>query len=243
MAVNVITPSNLGNEFDLGVIEQSKIHIKVDGNTIKRDATTGVLSAEGLQLEDLIATGHAIANIKDAAGATIGQLKETIIQIADGLNSTTITGEDGVPVSITKVGTVSITLDPVAKTIQSVVNGVASTAVDISAFYADINVDSIDSTDAANYIWKFKETDGTEHVLDLSSLVAITTTNGQTITFTGNGTVGSPLSAELKVDSTVAGNLLKTGASGAYVNPTDVTALATVDVQDAFGNHLYYAMP
>jgi hypothetical protein len=243
MAVNVITPSNLGNEFDLGVVESGKIHIKVDNNTIKRDATTGVLSAEGLNLEDLIAQGHAIANIKDASGAVIGQLKETIIQIADGLNSTTITAEDGTQTSITKIGTVSLVLDPVAKTIQSVVNGVASTAVDISAFYADINVDSIDSTNAANYIWKLKETDGTEHTLDLSSLVAITTTNGQTITFSGNGTTATPLSAELKIDSAVSGNLLKAGAGGAYVQPSDVTALATVDVQDAFGTHLYYAMP
>lgn len=243
MAVNVITPSNLGNEFDLGVIESGKIHIKVDGNTIKRDSTTGVLSAEGLQLEDLIAQGHAIANIKDATGTVIGQLKETIIQVAEGLNSISITKEDGSVSSLTKVGTVNLVVDPIGKTIQTFVNNVPSPAVDISAFYADINVDSIDSTNAANYIWKFKETDGTEHILDLSSLVAISTVNGQTISFTGNGTVLSPLSAELKLDTGVTGNLLKVSAQGAYVYPLDVTALATVDVQDAFGTHLYYAFP
>jgi len=38
--------NNLGNDFDIGVIEASKIHVKVDGTSIVRDPSTGVLSAD-----------------------------------------------------------------------------------------------------------------------------------------------------------------------------------------------------
>lgn len=45
MPTNVVTPNNLGNEFDLGVIEPNKIHVKVDNATVVRDPLTGVISA------------------------------------------------------------------------------------------------------------------------------------------------------------------------------------------------------
>lgn len=43
MAVQVVTPNNLGNEFDLGVIEANKIHVKL-GSGLVRNAGTGVIS-------------------------------------------------------------------------------------------------------------------------------------------------------------------------------------------------------
>ena len=53
MAVLVVTTSNLGNEFDLGVIEAGKIHIKVDGVTITRNIATGVLSVDPSAFQDI----------------------------------------------------------------------------------------------------------------------------------------------------------------------------------------------
>lgn len=47
MAVKVVTPGNLGNEFDLGVVEAGKVHLNVDGVTLRRNVGTGVLSAAG----------------------------------------------------------------------------------------------------------------------------------------------------------------------------------------------------
>jgi len=39
-----VTPANLGNEFDLGVIEANKVHLNL-GDSLTRDALTGVLDA------------------------------------------------------------------------------------------------------------------------------------------------------------------------------------------------------
>lgn len=38
MTKAVVTPANLGDEFDIGVIEANKIHVKIDGTTIVRNA-------------------------------------------------------------------------------------------------------------------------------------------------------------------------------------------------------------
>jgi len=44
MTVNVVTPGNLGNDFDVGVEEPSKVHVNIDGTSIVR-SVMGVLSA------------------------------------------------------------------------------------------------------------------------------------------------------------------------------------------------------
>ena len=41
----VVTPTNLGPEFEIGTTTPSKITVKVDGSSVIRDATTGSLSA------------------------------------------------------------------------------------------------------------------------------------------------------------------------------------------------------
>lgn len=73
-------------------------------------------------------------------------------------------------------------------------------------------------------------------------MLPIVTASTNSILNTGVGTTASPLTSNLKVD-VLAGNLLKVTASGTKVDPTDVTILASVDVQDAFGVHLYYSFP
>lgn len=53
MTTNVVTLNNLGNDFDIGQIEPSKIHVKVDGTTITRDSTTGTLSVDPSAFTDI----------------------------------------------------------------------------------------------------------------------------------------------------------------------------------------------
>lgn len=45
MPVNVVTVPNLGNSFDLGSIQANKIHVNVDGATLVRNPTSGLISA------------------------------------------------------------------------------------------------------------------------------------------------------------------------------------------------------
>jgi hypothetical protein len=62
MMVTLLTPGDLGNEFDLGV-EPGKVHLKVDGTTISRDAGTGVLSAVAPAKAIVIADGTEFISI------------------------------------------------------------------------------------------------------------------------------------------------------------------------------------
>lgn len=48
MVQAVVTPNNLGPEFDQGVLVANKITVKVDGTTVTRNGVTGVLSAAGV---------------------------------------------------------------------------------------------------------------------------------------------------------------------------------------------------
>lgn len=49
---NLVHVNNLGNDFDIGVIEANKIHVKVDGTTIVRDPATGVVGVNPSALVD-----------------------------------------------------------------------------------------------------------------------------------------------------------------------------------------------
>lgn len=211
--VRVITPSNLGQEFDLGVIEQGKIHVKVDGTTITRDAN-GVLSSVGTVVEssNTSKTTKNIAAIKDAGGNVIGNIKETVTAVVSTLNEFTFTNELGVENSITKVSDVSLTVDAVAKTLKTTINGVESTAVDISALYADTNL-IFDSY--ANYILTFHTEQGSPVTINLEDLLPVVVQNTTTTSITGNGTSSSPLAVALKV-STAIGNILEVDSQGLY---------------------------
>lgn len=61
-----VATTNLGNEFDIGNIEASKIHIKVDNTTIKRDLS-GILSSVGQVFDFNELTG--VASITEPQGA------------------------------------------------------------------------------------------------------------------------------------------------------------------------------
>ncbi len=62
----VVTPSNLGNEFEIGVTEANKIHLKVDGITLLRSGA-GVLSAAGAAaVDEVVRAAAALAGVAPA---------------------------------------------------------------------------------------------------------------------------------------------------------------------------------
>lgn len=74
---------------------------------------------------------------------------------------------------------------------------VVSTPLAINA--SDINVSNaiLENPGAGVYRLVITETDASQHIVDLSSLVAMISSNTAEITFTGNGTPASPLTAAL----------------------------------------------
>lgn len=210
MAVNVVIASNLGSEFDLGQQEAGKIHLKIDGTSLQRDNVTGKLSAIGQTIDGVLSEGHNIANVKDASGNTIANIKETVIAVSQSLNGISITKEDGTVTSITKVSTTSLVVDPTAKTLKSVVNGVESTAVDISALYADTNL-IFDSYE--NYVLTFHKEDNTPVTINLEDLLPVVVEDSSTARVTGDGTSSNPLSVDVKI-SKAGGNILDVDAEG-----------------------------
>lgn len=97
-------------------------------------------------------------------------------------------------------------------------------SVDLSAFSADINVDAVSFTNPSAGVWNLtiKETDETEHTVNLADLVAAVTLDSDEIDFVGNGTVGTPLTANIKTINAVKIN---------YDNSS--SGLTSTDVQSA----------
>jgi len=50
----VVRPQNLGAEFDIGVEESGKIHVKIDGVTLVRDPSTGKISVDTSAIDQTI---------------------------------------------------------------------------------------------------------------------------------------------------------------------------------------------
>ena len=127
MIKNIVSRDNLGDDFDIGVEEVSKIHVKVDNATIVRDALTGVLSAD-------TPTNNFW---RSGAGGT---------DVADGVNDNT---ED-----IRRDGNVGINVDPVAAldvngaevlrdvTVTLTADGVVGTAAATVDITSTLNVDT-----------------------------------------------------------------------------------------------------
>lgn len=260
MAVNVVTPSNLGNEFDLGVIEGSKIHIKVDGTSIVRNAGTGVISAvtpattNDLSLvgTNLTSTVNGVADTQDLLTAI--QAGETLTVLAVGATAAaalTYTDEDGTATTynltnVIKDGetTTILAYNPATTTLSYTDEDGGVTAVDLSALAADIFVNG-GSFNPATLILTLTDNSGTtpDVTVDLSQLLVTVTNNGDgtyTLAQAGSSTVIDTRDGV----SADAGNLLTVGTDlKPLLAPATVTALATVDVQDAFGVHQFYAFP
>jgi len=224
--VQVITPGNLGNEFDLGVIEANKIHVNFDGTSIVRNVGTGVVSAvTPATTNTLAAVAPNLTSTVNGVVATVDlttliQATETLTSISyNALTKTlTYTDEDGV--------------------VQN---------LDLSTLATDIFVTG-GSYNAATGVLTLTDNDGgtADVTINLQDLKIVVTAASNSIAFTGTGEASSALVANLVVDPLV-GNLLAVTAAGAAVDPAGVIAIsvaaATVDVQDAFGVHQFYAFP
>ena len=216
MTVNVVVTQNLGNEFDLGNIEAGKIHVKL-GSGLSRDPVTGEISFDAGVLPDDV----------NVAGLSWNP----------ATNELTLLESDG-----------------------------SEFVVDLGTLAADKFLSSSSFDPIANVL-TLVMTDGSEYTVDLGDLVQVHTdvgvkgdgTSASSIEFaasslpiTGPGDIdqsdmfimatdpypdGSRVSIPDAAEQ-VHGHLM---AGGGY--QYTLSQLLTVDVQDAFGNHLYYALP
>lgn len=228
MTVNTVTVPNLGNDFDIGVMEANKIHVKIDGTTLVR-STAGVVSVNPTALT----TTNALSNA--GPGGTPANLTSTVNGVVSTLDLTPLiqAGETNT----------TLTYAPATKTLTYTNEDATVATIDLSALAADIFVTG-GSYDPATMVLTLSDNDGvTPNItINLADLKKVTTQATNSITFTGTGEASSPLQANLVLDP-ITGNLLVVSATGAKVDPAAVLALATVDVQDAFGTHLFYAFP
>jgi hypothetical protein len=211
---NVITAQNLGNEFDLGTIEANKIHVKLDGTSLVRDAVTGVISA--------------------------------------------------VPSSDTFVEEVS--WNPTTNELTITMNDASEHTVSLATLAADKFLQG-SSYDPDTATLTLTMSDSSEYQINLSDLVTVQAGYG----LTGDGTSGTPIEfAASTLPVTDEGNVDQADmflmATDPYPNGSRVSIghaaeqvlghlrqggsfeaaleeFLTVEVTDAFGNHLFFALP
>ena len=109
----------------------------------------------------------------------------------------------------------------------------------VAALPADKFLQSF-SYSSATKVLTLTSSDGTSVSGSLADLLPVAVTNSQNVIVSGNGTTASPLTASAIIDS-ITGNLLKSSATGLAILPADVKALASIEIQDAFGSHIGYA--
>ena len=220
MTQKIVVVANLGDEFDIGGIEAEKIHVKL-GTGMSRAADGSVM----IDMAALVTHGLSLA------GAT---LNSDVNGVADSLDLT--------PAVKAAETLTTWSYDPASHIVAYTgEDGVAKTS-DLSSLTTDIYIDGF-SWDPAALTLTLTDTDGDtpDVVVNLSELKKVATADSATIAFSGTGEASDPLTASIKASTATSGNLLTTAADGLAVDPADVRALATVDVQDAFGNHLVYA--
>lgn len=147
-----------------------------------------------LTTDGLLHRGHRVSSI-DVSGNTM-----TLTYVDNSGTSQTVP-------TTNVVNTVGLVLNPTTKEIQAVVNGVYSPAVSVSAFYADINVNSV-SWNPTTHVLTILETDLTLHDIDLSVLVL----SAVQASLTGDGSSSSPI--RLLGDVTTPGNYRIYGTDG-----------------------------
>lgn len=137
----------------------------------------------------------------------------SLVKAADGtLSSVSSSPANGVVSGSFDSATNILTLTKGDATVQN---------IDLSALDVDVNVSSI--TDNGNGTYTFNQDDGGPSVtLDLSTMLKqVSTSNSTTVTLTGAGTAGSPLTAVAKISNS-ANNSLTSDAGGLYA-PIETT--------------------
>jgi hypothetical protein len=216
MTVGVVVTQNLGNEFDLGVIEAGKIHVKL-GSGLSRDVVTGEISLDAGVLPDDV----------NVAGLSWDPVT----------NELTLTETDG-----------------------------SSFVVDLGVLAADKFLSS-SNFDPATNVLTLVMTDGSEYTVDLADLVQVQTGVGvkgdgtsldplafeaSALPVTGSGDVDQSDMFLMATDPYPDGSRVAIGdaaeqvlghlkGSGSFLAALEENLV--VDVQDAFGTHLFYALP
>lgn len=301
MAVNVVIVGNLGAEFDIGVLEPNKIHVRpgpgiVHGPAfidLRADiptilaATTNDLStpggavltstvngvADSLNLTPLIQAGETTTTLtyngltgdltytdEDGVATVINLPVENFLASAS-YNSTTniltltLVDSSVVNVDLTDIigtGNLTSTTD-----VLTVTGGANSTVANVSIAVADMvgatnllpGLHGLVPTPSAGEQDDVLTGDGTWRTV--ASLMPPTTntlvfTGPNTLTSTVNG-VAAAASPVATVSNAVAGTNLTTTVNGVVGAPTDLTPVLysalTVDVQDAFAVHQFFALP
>jgi hypothetical protein len=140
--------------------------------------------------------------------------------------------------------TTSVSYSPLTKVITYTDEDGGTTNIDLSALAVDVFVDGA-SYSPSTMVLTLTDNSGTtpDITLNLSDLKQVAYVDSATVDFSGTGETATPLTASVKIGST-AGNLVTASASGIEVLPTAITALATVELVDAFSNiHVGYIFP
>lgn len=247
MAVNVVTPSNLGASIKPNAVVANKYDVNVDAATIIIDGA-----------------GVVKANLTNAAYDTMVKSFETdttFVQISPGVYA--YTNEAGIVTNLNIPADKFLANASYNSATQILVLTMTDTSV-INVPLADLIPVAVTSSSSINVTGngtsatpltataKLSATAGNQLVVNPDGLfvpapgafseTSLTTTDSATIDFTESGVNGHNLTGNVKLDAT-AGNLLTATATGLQVTPAAVAALATVDVQDAFGVHQFYAFP
>jgi hypothetical protein len=295
MAVQVVTPTNLGNEFDLGTIEAGKIHVKL-GSGLVRNAATGVISFDASVLPADVhmqglnwnpATNELTLTESDGSthGVNLATLaadkflqgssydpatNELILVMTDG-STYVIDLTDLAPVGSTGgiqgTGVTGNEIRPDFDNLPLAPDGVyAETDTFVMSTLAQPDGARVPLINVADLLYNFFVPGG---YLDVQSGVGVSG-NGQsvplfldadelplaggsfdtnaptnytvmsTLAFPDGCRVGPLQAAEnqwIGYTENAVENLLDTAV------PSIIAAQLTVDVQDAFGTHLYYALP
>jgi hypothetical protein len=247
MAVNVVTPGNLGLSIKPAAVTAGKYDVNVDNTTITISAL-GVVKAN-------------LTNAQYDAMVKSFETKTTLVNTAAGVY--TYTNEAGVVTTInipadkflanstysSATKTLTLTLSD-----SSVINVPLNDLVPVTVASSSSIAVTGDGTSATplTAATKISATAGNQLVVNGTGLYVpaaataaqtpLTAIDSDSIDFGTSGTDNHTVTGVVKLNTTV-GNLLTSTVTGLQVTPTAVTALATIDVQDAFGVHQFFAFP
>ena len=225
MIIKVVTPQDLGN--GLAVVANKVVPV-LDGTSIQLNGSNQISTViSPTVINDLVTLSGLPAN-----STTLGTFTGSII-----------------PDSVTT----KAAIQALETAIES--QNIAGQFAGSAATFAALPTTTADTKPVNNSDWAILTADdganqagiyvfnGTAYTLakeipEVFTLV-VSTSNTTSVSFTGNGTVGSPLAATVILDP-VAGNIAKNTGAGVKVIPADVKAVLIHDneLQDLSGNSL-----
>lgn len=176
------------------------------------------------------------------------QLDQTTLKVdANGIisvNTATGAGESAALKALIRAQETATTMayNAVTKVLTYTNEKAVVATIDLSALALDVYVNG-GSYNASTMALTLTDSSGTtpDIVINLAELKQVAKSSSNTVTITGTGETLTPLIAEVKIDPIA--NVITQSAAGIKVSAASVAALATVDVQDAFGVSIFTAFP